>query len=435
MRRLFLLALLAFSITGCPKPNNPPSAKKPPAKVDKLPLETEIGQITLTAEAEQRLGIAFTLVAEEDVQRRRTFGGDAIVPTAKSIAVSAPFAGTISFPKGGLSPLPGQRLELGNEILQIAPILTPEREVPTPAEHVQIANSRATLLTAKTVAQGDAQRANAEVEAATIALARAEKLFTDRAGSERAVDDARALLNVSQSVLNAAVEREKQLSRMVSEIESPYIKNAATALSILAPQSGILRTLLVTQGQAVTAGSPLFEIVDIDTIWVRVPIYVELLPKIDTLQDAQIVSLGAMSGTHEHETGNSSRQQNGPKVTRATAIAAPPSADPLSSSVDIYFECPNLEGSLRPGQRVGVQLALRGAVRGRTVPAEAIIYDINGGTWVYVRKSEHVFQRERVLIHYALGNRVVLAEGPTAGTQVVTDGVAELFGTEFGAGK
>ena len=29
----------------------------------------------------------------------------------------------------------------------------------------------------------------------------------------------------------------------------------------------------------------------------------------------------------------------------------------------------------------------------------------------------------------------VLAQGPAPGTRVVTDGAAELFGTEFGAGK
>jgi multidrug efflux pump subunit AcrA (membrane-fusion protein) len=119
----------------------------------------------------------------------------------------------------------------------------------------------------------------------------------------------------------------------------------------------------------------------------------------------------------------------------ATPVAAPPSADPLSSSVDLFFECPNTIAGLRPGQRVGVELALQGEDRGLTAPAKSIIYDIYGGTWVYVSTAEHVFQRERVAIRYTLGDQVVLAEGPAAGTKVVTDGAAELFGTEFGAGK
>jgi hypothetical protein len=106
-----------------------------------------------------------------------------------------------------------------------------------------------------------------------------------------------------------------------------------------------------------------------------------------------------------------------------------------SSSVDLYFECENKNGKLRPGQRIGIQLAFRGEDRGITAPKKLIIYDIYGGTWVYIKTADHVFERQRVLIRYMMGDRAVLAEGPMAGTLVVTDGAAELFGTEFGSGK
>ena len=51
-----------------------------------------------------------------------------------------------------------------------APLLSPERDVPTPAERVQIANTRATLLSALIVARGEVSRSQAEVEAAQINL-------------------------------------------------------------------------------------------------------------------------------------------------------------------------------------------------------------------------------------------------------------------------
>ena len=52
------------------------------------------------------------------------------------------------------------------------------------------------------------------------------------------------------------------------------------------------------------------------------------------------------------------------------------------------------------------------------------------------RRASMRFQRRRVLIHYTEGESVrYLAAGPPADSEVVVDGAAELYGTEFGAGK
>ncbi len=418
-----MLALLTMA--GCDRHAATKSAKTTPAKVEKLPVETEIGRITLTPEAEQRLGIRLAPLIEQDIQRRRTFGGDVMIPVGKSITVSAPFAGTVSPPREHPIPVPGQQIGTGTAVLTLVPLLTPERDVPTPAEQVQMANARATLLASIAVAQGDVQRGKAEIEAAQIVLARAGKLFADRAGAERAVDDAKALLAVAQSVTSAALDRERQLTELVKELDKPAAERKALPLDITSPRTGVLRSMPVSEGQAVTPGSVLFEVVDTGTMWIRVPIFVEILSDIDTATDASVGALGAIPTS----VGSTSRDMV------ATPVVAPPSADALSSSLDLYYECVNQNGLLRPGQRVGMSLALRGQARGLTAPSRAIVYDIYGGSWVYIRTAEHVFQRAPVLIHYMLGDRAVLAEGPSAGTQVVTDGAAELFGTEFGAGK
>jgi hypothetical protein len=46
-----------------------------------------------------------------------------------------------------------------------------------------------------------------------------------------------------------------------------------------------------------------------------------------------------------------------------------------------------------------------------------------------------VFVRHRVEIADVVADAAVLRQGPAPGTRVVTVGAAELFGTEFGAGK
>jgi len=40
-----------------------------------------------------------------------------------------------------------------------------------------------------------------------------------------------------------------------------------------------------------------------------------------------------------------------------------------------------------------------------------------------------------VVVDHVIGHEAVLAMGPRPGTKVVTDGAAELFGTEFAGAK
>ena len=69
------------------------------------------------------------------------------------------------------------------------------------------------------------------------------------------------------------------------------------------------------------------------------------------------------------------------------------------------------------------------------MPASAIVYDYHGGAWIYVKTAPGTFVRQRVEVARTVRTGVVLTRGAEPGAQVVTAGVAELFGTEFGAGK
>jgi hypothetical protein len=69
------------------------------------------------------------------------------------------------------------------------------------------------------------------------------------------------------------------------------------------------------------------------------------------------------------------------------------------------------------------------------VPYSAVIYDLNGNTWVYVSPEPLVFVREPITIDYIQGDMAILSEGPAIGTEVATVGVAELYGADTGVGK
>ena len=68
----------------------------------------------------------------------------------------------------------------------------------------------------------------------------------------------------------------------------------------------------------------------------------------------------------------------------------------------------------------------------KTAPFSSIIYDLDGDAWVYKVSAPLTYVREGVVIERIKGDHAYLKEGPPAGTQVVTVGVPELYGTEVG---
>jgi hypothetical protein len=71
----------------------------------------------------------------------------------------------------------------------------------------------------------------------------------------------------------------------------------------------------------------------------------------------------------------------------------------------------------------------------KVVDYSALVYEPKGDTVVYTNPEPLVFVRQPVKVDSIDGDLAVLADGPPAGTAVVTVGTAELLGMEFGVGK
>ena len=69
------------------------------------------------------------------------------------------------------------------------------------------------------------------------------------------------------------------------------------------------------------------------------------------------------------------------------------------------------------------------------VPYAAVIYDLEGATWMYISPAPLTYVREPITVDYIEGDMAVLVDGPASGTEVVTVGVAELYGADTGIGK
>jgi RND family efflux transporter MFP subunit len=390
LRRCLCSFLFGFVITfglGCSSESGSAPAKEVPAKIQNPRTEADLSTITLSPAAVKRLGIE-TVAARHDVAAfTRTLGGEVVVPEGRSVIVTAPVAGTLI---GSAAPMPGARVRKGDPLMTIAPLV--------PAERDQRIEAQRALTTAE-----------AEELAARQRRQRLEQLLTDGAASVRGVEEARAQHQVTVAAVTAARDRLAGVSR------NPV--GAQGELIVSAPFDGVVQRISAVPGQTVAASAPLLEIAHVDTLWVRVSVYAGDATAIDPAQHASVTRLGDPS-----------------TPARATPVVAPLRADASAASVDLHYAVAQSQPALRPGERVLVELPMRGSTRGLVVPEAAVLYDIHGATWVYEDLGSNAYARRRVEVARHAGDRVVVTRGIDEGTKVVTIGAPELFGTEFGAG-
>lgn len=319
------------------------SGKSPPPVQIHAPIkEMDLGTLTLTPEAEKRLGIETMVLERRKLPRTRLFSAEVILPVAVSRGDSTQLSP--SYPM-----LPALSLAEGVRIAQL-----------------------------QIDADGQIEQAKVQLDASKAALARAEQMLRDKAGTVRTLDEARAQVGLAQTGLNTAQSRRDLLGPSLLGVSNPV------------------------------------------RAWLRVPIYVGDLDRLDAEADAVITSLAG---------------DNASTRVRAKHVPTPSSATASGSTVDLFYEFENLGAALRLGQRVGIRLPLREDEESLVVRASALVHDLHGGAWVYENSSPHTYLRRRVQVRHILGDSVALIGSVKPGAAVVTTGVAELFGTEFGAGK
>jgi membrane fusion protein, heavy metal efflux system len=358
-----------LSASACSTQHAAEGKNPPPAKVENAVKEGDLATISLTTEAEARLGIRTAPIAYTAVTRSRTYAGEVVLPPDSTIMVSAPVAGTLSLVSSSTPPTVGQVVKKGQPIFRLTPILALERD-------------------ARTLAEKELTDAETRFESAKIKLARAEQLLRDKAGSVRQVEQAREELQLAESALKAAREKLARINRSPLESDS--------SLTVVAPDDGMIQKAHVGSGQKVAGSAALFEIASLNTVWVRVPVYVGDLKFIERRQSAKIHNLGDAPGT---------------QMMAAKAIAAPPSANANAATVDLYYLLPS-PGAFRPGQKVGATLTLSGAEESLVVENSAVVRDIHGGEWVYENTAPQKYTRRRVEVRYVTGSQAVLARGP-----------------------
>jgi RND family efflux transporter MFP subunit len=352
--------------------------------------ESDLTRVTLSPEAERRLGIELAEAVEKQVSGVSEISGEVMLIPGNALSATAPMAGNVHLVSRDLKV--GQTVRKGEPMVHLTPVISPQRDL-------------------RVTYEADVPSAKVRLDAATQQVERARRLLRDLAGSQKSVEIAEQEFGQAKAAYEVAVQRLERLKThpLESDIE----------MTIAAPASGVVRQLQASENQTVSAGAVLLEVADFSRVWIRVPVYAGDVDSVSRAPSARV------------------RDIDGQGLPRqAVRVPAPPTADPLAVTADLYFELANPDGQLRPGQKMTVLLSSRTSPRkGIAVPVSAILYDIHGGAWVYVASAPHEYRRQRVEAAQSEGAVAIISRGLTAGVKVVSAGAAELFGTEFGAGK
>ena len=258
--------------------------------------------------------------------RTSTYGGEVVVPSGRLIVVASPFNGTLKAPEGGGGDHAGAAVKEGQTVFTLVPILSPE--------------SRATMAPLLIEAEGQVKQATEQLKIAKVNLDRAENLVRDRLGGSAALVDAKAQYDLAQTNLRAAEQRREILAKVAADANTGDFN----AQAIASPAAGMIQNVHVQAGQKVAAGAALFEVANLDPVWVKVPVYVGDLARLATDRDADVGGLADAPGP----------------PARRQAGRRPPLGRPAGGDRQRLLRGREQGRPLRPGQRVGVTLPLQG---------------------------------------------------------------------------
>ena len=342
------------------------------------------GRITFLKEQQWKTDFAVVAVAERDLQDGVRASGEIRPVAGRDARVGAPVAGQVMLAQP--VPLIGMPVKQGQVLATIEPRLA------AGADRASIAAEVAT--------------GAAEVDAARAELARAERLVADQAAPARMVEEARTRLRVAEARVAGARGRLAQFDAGAAG------SGGGRRFQVRAPADGTLVTMNVASGETVEEGQLLFEVFDLDRVWLVAQVFEPDIPRVEGARSAWFTIDGYDQPFTVDET-------NARLVTVGRVI------DPRTRTVPVIFDLDNTAGKLRVGNFTKVVIAT-GEPRRALAISESAIVDDAGRAVAFVMVEGEAFERRPLRLGIRSNGWVEVLEGVAAGEHVVTTGAYEV---------
>lgn len=213
-----------------------------------------------------------------------------------------------------------------------------------------------------------------------------------------------ALRAAKQAPSLLAAARQRLLLWDITPSEIAQLERTGTArksITIYSPTSGYVLNKIAVEGARVTAGEPLFEIANLDHVWIQADVYESEL---------QYIRLGAPATTTLSYIPG--RTWTG----RVTFIA--PTVDPVTRTVKVRSEFDNADGALKPDMFGDV--VIQQPAREVVVVPESAVLQTGTRSVVFVVKADGTFEPREVSVGTKADQVYEVRSGLKAGEKVVT---------------
>jgi membrane fusion protein (multidrug efflux system) len=179
---------------------------------------------------------------------------------------------------------------------------------------------------------------------------------------------------------------------------------------LTAPIAGVGAERSVEPGETVAPGTPVFTIVDLDPVRVRIGVPESEIGKVRAGRPAT-VRVPALGG----------------RSFSGTVTLVGVAADPVTRTFAVEVSVPNPARVLRAGMVAEATVEGPARVRSVSVPAEAVVHDVEGATRVFLYDAASGRARaRRVEVGGVSGGEVEITRGLTGGERVVVEGQHRL---------
>lgn len=340
------------------------------------------------------------VMAVKKVEVQGKIHGPGTVQSKVPVTVSAKITGILE----KLHADQGDRVEKGQLLAELDAMELRAREAAT-----QAAKNRAQRDLAR--AQADLGKARANLGLAQSNYQRDLEVFKPGYISQAAFDTTKAQLRVAESDVNAFQASVTALQAAVKQAESET--QAAAALHnysrIQAPMRGLITVRKAEIGSTIVPGAPIFQMVDLDQIWLAAWIDQALVGQLQVGQAARIT---LRSG----------------RVYQGEIVRINQEGDPVTRELEVDVKFEKLPQPLVMGEEGEVDIAT-GRQTGPAVPLSAIISK-NG--------SKGVLMADNGLLHYQKvslglqdGVRTTVPEGLKEGDLVVVNPAGLIPGVKI----
>jgi cobalt-zinc-cadmium efflux system membrane fusion protein len=255
-------------------------------------------------------------------------------------------------------------------------------------------------------ATADALAARAKERAAEADMKRERRLADAKVTAERDAEAARATF---EAVRAERIAAEKAVQALGGSIDGQL-----GVLLLKSPISGQVVKMNAARGQMMEPSSTLFEVADLQTLWVELHVFER---DIAAIRDGDVVEIQPQAQASEPLAG---------KVAHVGNVI-----DPQTRTADVRIEVENHTAGLRPGQSVRARIQTTAHASKLLVLPRQALTRVDGKPMVFVSLDKNTVEPRPITVGPEDTTRVAITDGLKEGEKVVVGGMfalkSELF--------